>query len=304
MWLKQDEPPLRTYFNHYFDGLKIGLVTSITGGTGLKTGTGKSYTSLRMGEILDDDFNINKVSFSPREFLMNMDAIEASGKPGQILTMDEGEIAAPSNLWYSFSNKAISYSLATFRYLRSMAIFVTPSLFWIDKRVRTLTSHWGYSTMYLQARTPIVDLHLYRLKTDLFGEKIFFKKLTFYDPLEKRELIASSFKVGLPSQELIDAYEKKSMLFKKNIRASLVADIDKIERTNAATAEKESTKAQPIKVFTDKLLANQDVQAVLKEKGKVDAALVRFVLQDVVSQNMAVNLSRAVNLLWTRKPMD
>jgi len=96
--------------------LKVGIVTVIAGSTFLKTGTGKSYTALKIGELTDKEFSIEKVVYYPSEFLKVMDKVEEIGKPGQIVVVDEGEITAPANLWYSWTNKAIAYNLATFRY--------------------------------------------------------------------------------------------------------------------------------------------------------------------------------------------
>jgi hypothetical protein len=282
----------------------IGFVTSITGSPWFKTGSGKSVTAGRIGEIVDaKNFNVDRMCFSPREFLTQLDVMEEINKPAQVLVMDEGEISAPSNLWYSFSNKAISYSLATFRYLKSMAIFVTPSLFWIDKRVRTLTSHWGYTTLNMEGDKKSCDLRLFQVHTDILGEKIFFKKIPFYNPKQKCVVFASSFKVGLPSQDFLDAYEKKSLAFKKGLRKNLVGEIDKFERLVQARENKEGNRNLPLKAYTDKLLLNEEIMSTLREKGKVDSALIRFALPDV-SQNMSVTLARATNLLWTRKPMD
>jgi hypothetical protein len=248
MFLEFDkvEEALPRYFDYFFHKIRVGLVTTIVGSTFLKSGTGKSYTALRLGELVDKEFNIDKVVYYPSEFLTVMDKIEEDGKPGQVVVVDEGEVTAPASLWYSFTNKAIAYNLATFRYLRCMAIFVSPAFSWLDKRVRILTSHLGFCEKYFKGFDepkvqPVVKLRLYRVTTDLFGEKIFLRKIRMFDRSSRRIVTFRSFKVGLPSEELIEAYEKKAQEFKRNLRKGLLKEIEKFEKYESGVVEEKKT---------------------------------------------------------------
>lgn len=230
------------YFKHFSLNLKVGLVNAITGSPFLKSGTGKSYTGLVLGEQLDPDFHIGKVVFYPKTFLQVMDDIEnntsqrsGTTKPSQVCNVDEGEFVAEAKLWFTFTNRAVSYNLATFRYLRCFANFIIPAFSWIDKRIRILTSHWGYceKTLGKSGRgDQVVYLRLYRITTDLFGDKIYLRKIKMYSKPKERTVIFKRFKVGLPSEDLREAYEKKHIEFKRDRRKKLLAEVKKWEKYN------------------------------------------------------------------------
>jgi hypothetical protein len=296
------EEALSKYFQYFFYKLKVGLVSSIVGSTFLKSGTGKSYTALRLAELIDPDFSINKVVYYPSEFLSVMDKIEENGKPSQIVVVDEGEVTAPSTLWYSFTNKAIAYNLATFRYLRSMAIFVSPAFSWLDKKVRILTSHIGFTEKYYESltdrdRKPVVKLRLYRITTDLIGEKIFLRKIRMFDGSNDRIVSFHSFKVNLPSDSLIEAYEKKAIEFKKNLRKGLLKEIEKFEKYESGKAEEEK---KDLKKLVDIALEKPLIRKELEEKGKVSIATVRYEMGEYnLTFAEASMLSKLLKTVWS-----
>jgi hypothetical protein len=297
------EEALTKYFEHFFYKLKVGLVSTIVGSTFLKTGTGKSYTALRLAELIDEDFNLEKVVYYPREFLSVMDKVEENGKPAQVVVVDEGEITAPANLWYSWTNKAIAYNLATFRYLRCMAIFVSPAFSWLDKKVRILTSHIGFSEKYWEdlagrEKKSIVKLRLYRIKTDLFGEKIFFEKIKMFDNSANRMVSFRDFKVNMPSEDLIEAYEKKSREFKQGIRKSLIKEIEKFEKYESGKAEEK----KDIRNLVDIALQKPLIRKELEEKGKVAGAVIKYDMAEYNLTNVEAGmLAKIIKTVWSGK---
>ena len=303
MYVKFNKPSeaIPKYFRHFFYDERVGLVTAIVGSTFLKTGTGKSYSALKIGELLDKDFSLDKVVYDPRDFLKVMDRVEESGKISQVVVVDEGEITAPAQLWYSFTNKAIAYTLATFRYLRSMAIFVSPALSWLDKKVRMLVSHVGFSEKYFppgSSRKASVRLRLYRIKTDLFGDKIFFEKIRMFDGVNKRVVKFRHFKVGLPSEDLAEAYEKKSREFKSTMRKGLVKEMDKFAKYEDGKDEEKKN----LKSLVDIAIKNKLINYELQKKNKVSATVVRYAMSDHnLTFSEARMLSKMINIMWGGK---
>lgn len=295
---------LPNYFHYYFEKQKVGLVTSIVGSIFLKTGTGKSYTALRLGELIDKDFNIDKVVYYPREFLKVMDDVEESGKPSQVVVVDEGEITAPAQLWYSFTNKAIAYNLATFRYLRCMSIFVTPALSWLDKRVRILTSHIGFTEKFFGdwktgLKKTTVHLRLYRITTDMIGEKIFFRKIRMFDTTNRKIVSFRRFVVSLPSEDLIEAYEKKARKFKKSLRKGLVKEIERFEKYQGRKVLEEK---KDLKKLVDIAIERPLIRQELEEKGKVSTSVVRYEMSEYnLTFREASMLAKLIKMLWKGK---
>ena len=287
-------------FDLMFNKYRVGFVMSICGSPWLKMGTGKSVTAVKIGEVVDPDFSIDKVCMTPREFLNCLDNIEESGKPGQIAVMDEGNISAPSALWYSFTNKAITTTLATFRNLRCAAIVVTPSLSWVDKRIRTLASYWGFSTVSYDShnKTRRYDLRLYKVTTDLPGEKIYFRKLQFYDNVAKRIIVAKSFRVRAPSKELLAAYEKKATEFKKGVRQDFIKEIERFEAIQDSGGQRKPK--YDLHGIARDLWDNEAVKREFAEKGRISKSLVLYVRPEV-SNTAAQTIAKIANIAFRGK---
>ncbi len=175
-----------------------------------------------------------------------------------------------------------------------MVIIVTPTFLWVDKRVRTLISHWGYTELFMQGGEKKVHLHLYRVKTDLFGEKIYLQRLRFYDPIQQRIAIVKNFLVKLPSQQLVEEYEKKARQFKQSLRKNLLEEVQKL-RMETGEGVKET-----LKDIAYKLLENKYVLSELKEKGKVSTTTVASVL-NITSMARATTIAKIINRLWKEK---
>ena len=298
LFSKHDEV-LPKYFHHLLLKKKLGLVTAIAGSQAIKTGSGKSYTALRLGEVIDKNFSIEKVVYSPSEFFSVMDKIEESGKKGQVVVVDEGEITAPARLWHSFTNMAISYTLSTFRYLCGMAIFVTPAFGWLDKRIRILTSHIGFTEKFLDTGNKVkVALRLYQLETDLMGEKIYLKKIQMYSKEEERLVKFSHFLVNLPNEKLIEEYEKKSVAFKSSLRKNLEETIEKFKKYEKG--EKEENEKN-IEEYVKKALENEFILQDLKEKNKVSKTLVESIFYNKLSVRQIALLTKMINMMWKKR---
>jgi len=268
-----------------------------------------SYTGLKLGEMLDPDFGIHKVVYHPKEFLQACDAVEENkygdrAKPGQVILVDEGEVLAPSSLYFSFTNRAISYVLGTFRYLRAMAIFAAPSFSWFDKRVRVLTSHWGYTTKEYDYKKhkSTVNFKLYRMQTDLYGDKIFYRRITMWNSVLKRVVRFNEFKVSLPSEELCAAYEEKSLEFKRQLRKGVMVEMNKFEKLQQGDEDMRKN----LEELAKSVLDIQDARDDLTARGKVSPMNLRAYMTGDdgvcrVSHNESIVLARLVKKLWSGK---
>jgi hypothetical protein len=208
--------------------------------------------------------------------------------------LDEGEITAPAHMYLSFYNKVIFYSFATFRYLKAVGCVITPSLSWLDKRIRTLVSHWGYTTKEIEGHKLRVKLHLYSMTTDLFGDKIYIKKISMFDQSTKRTMKFNNFNVGLPSDSFIQAYEKKSMDFKKNLRKQLIPEIEKFEKRSF---EHENKTPQQIidEIMNDPVKA----ESIMGSSGKINTDLLRTDYD--IKTGEAIRIKKIIETMWKGK---
>lgn len=304
----QGERLFSKYHQMYFRVYKVGLISSIVGDTFFKMGAGKSWLGLKAGELVDKNFNVDKSCFSPREFLQQIDNISESGKSEQVVIMDEGSITAPSNAWYSMTNKAIAYTMMTFRNLNSLAIIITPNLQWIDKKLRMLMNHWGYMSPRIARdkngnRYKQYYLNYFQVRTDLFDDRIYYRKIKYYDTDLNKMAIADKWRIGKPSEDLTEEYEKKSKKFKHKIRSGFLKDIQSFEEKAGIEETPDFTNTQLI----DKALESPYIIAKLKEKNKVPRDVLMYELEEIykkenitlqIPQSKANYLADKLKMVW------
>lgn len=229
---------INDWLDYYFNRLKVGLIIGTAGSSHLKSGVGKSYTGIRLGEREDKDYNegttaMEKIVFSPRDFAKAMYYVEDKGTPAQIVNVDEAGILVNAKKWYQFINRGIADAVMTFRNLRSMANFICPSITVIDRDIRLFVSHLGFcnkKVVFGSGNQLEVRYYFYKLYWDETRTKYYRYRLTMYMREKERLVKFKYFKVNFPeNKELLEAYEKKSKIYKKKVRTGIL-ELDKIER--------------------------------------------------------------------------
>lgn len=98
-----------------------------------ETGSGKSWTALRIGEMTSPDFGIDSVVFSAKEFL---DVLESHSR-GELIIFDEGqEFGARRSM--SKKNVEMTDILTMLRFTQVNVLFTTPNIRQIDISLRRL----------------------------------------------------------------------------------------------------------------------------------------------------------------------
>ena len=100
------------------------------------TGTGKSYTSLKLGTMTDPDFKMDNVVFSQKEFIDLLNSGKL--KRGSAIIYDEIGVSQNARNWYSQTNKLLNGILQTFRHLNLIVFFTVPAMCFVDKQARLL----------------------------------------------------------------------------------------------------------------------------------------------------------------------
>jgi len=203
-----------------------GFLVAITGNRYYRFGVGKSYTALRLGELLDKYFTIEKVVFEPKDFKKAMKMIEDLGAPGQVVVLDEAGILVNSKNWHSFINRSIAAAMMTFRNLRGLAIAVTPALKLIDPDLRLMLHGYFECEKIVKGRVPRVRVKFFRLSWSEFYDKYFRSYLRFWDKKNNRAILLKRMTVNLPSQELIEEYEKRVSKYKSKVREMVGGYLD------------------------------------------------------------------------------
>lgn len=167
------------------------------------TGTGKSFSSLRLGSLIDEDFKIENVVFDVKELI---DLIEVR-PPGSLLVLDEAGISFGSRDFMSKQNKVMSSVIQMFRFKQIALIWTLPDISMIDIQARRL--------MHNFLETQPIDYKKEQTRVKWF--EVYIDRWTgeFRHRFMKVETGNMGFAVvkvvnfNKPSEDLIKSYEKK-----------------------------------------------------------------------------------------------
>jgi len=99
-----------------------------------RPGSGKSYTALRIAELIDENFTLNNVAYTPAEFIKLVRELSE----GSVVIFDEAGVGVYSRDWQNKINRAFAKLVQILRYKRLGIIFTTPHAMFLDKAVRVL----------------------------------------------------------------------------------------------------------------------------------------------------------------------
>lgn len=218
-----------------------------------RTGSGKSYFALKLGELLDPEFNINRICFSIREFMKLINSENL--KTGSVVLFDEAGVGIGARDWFTIQNKMFMNVLETFRYRNYIIIFTTPNLGFIDIKARTLF-HTYFETLSINRKEGTVRCKLHNIQTNPKSGKSYFK----YPKTQLTSLRV--MKVGKPSRKLINAYEKKKKVFGKKLYTDVEALLNKIENKEKKKMSNEDYIKIIKKKFGNKIPTVPQIRAV------------------------------------------
>jgi Zonular occludens toxin (Zot). len=99
-----------------------------------RPGSGKSYTALRIAELVDENFTLENVAYTPKEFI----SLVKNRKEGSAIVFDEAGVAIYSREWQKKINRIFAKLIQILRYKCLGIIFTTPHALFLDKAVRVL----------------------------------------------------------------------------------------------------------------------------------------------------------------------
>lgn len=246
-------PYLRQIWNRVHRDKK-NFIMVITGGVG----EGKSYTALKLAELLDPTFNIDKVCFTPKEFIRAIDNVK---RTGEVLIMDEIGVALSSRKWNTLSNALTNDIIQTFRYKRIISFFVVPDFSFIDVQARKLVQ--VYSKVKRDPNEP-AELWIYNLDYDRRVGKAYYSHPLINNngmTIKLQTLIMN----GLPSKSLTAVYEEKHIKQKETMRKKNLKTLEMLDRDLVDSQDSIYDKV-------DEIIENKD--KYLNKWGRIDWHLV------------------------------
>lgn len=194
------------------------------------TGSGKSYSALRLAEMLDPSFDISRVCFKAKDFMDVVNGLTESGEEvsGKVILWDEFGVEHNAREFMTISNRVINYFFQTSRHLNLIVLMSVPLLSFIDSATRKLC-HSVAEMQGINTQKKTASVKVKMIQTNVLTGKEYPKYLRYKK--NGKSYKCSKLKFKLPSPKILNEYEKK----KKDFTSQLNKDImEKLLKTKAS----------------------------------------------------------------------
>lgn len=195
-----------------------------------ETGKGKSYTCLSIAECVDPDFSIDQVAFGLVEF-MELVMDDSLGR-GSMIILEEASVEAAAEDFHEVSNKVLRTVLETWRQQNRGALLNLPTFSRLDKGAKIrMTALIQQQAKYEREGYSLATYK--HLQTNSDTGKIY----RHYPEINGRE--HQSLKIAPPSEDLREAYEKRSDEYTAELNEELLEDLLESKREGQEDEEKD-----------------------------------------------------------------
>jgi len=220
--------PKEKYWITYIKG-RIKKNKNFLGFISGQTGSGKSWTSLSIAQVLDKNFNIDRVVFSALELMNLINSGEL--KRGSVIVFEETGIEMNNRSWASITNKMLNYLMQTFRHKNLILIMNSPYMDFVDSATRKLF-HAELQTVSINFKTNQCRIKPQIIQYNSRNQKFYYKRLRVIT--NEGSIPVGLWAVNKPSDDLIKAYEIKKRKFtdglNDRIMDELITEYDKKDK--------------------------------------------------------------------------
>ena len=238
-----------------------------------QTGSGKSYTALKLASLIDPNFTIDNVVFTGQEFMDKINDPERF-KKGTCLVWDECGVNMSARDFQSLMNKLLNKVLQTFRHKNIAVIFTVPSLTFLDVACRRLL-HAYIETVGINRIEKVALVKFFNMETSArFGKDPYFHYPILPDKMSGYSQL-KIVKIAKVNKELLKQYEAKRLIF----TASLNKDIQSQLTSNVIKSDSEQFNVQEIgdKLFGFKTSDPETWDKILNVRNRVsEEGLINF----------------------------
>lgn len=215
-----------------------------------ETGSGKTYTAIKLCQEVDPEFSEKRIVFSVEEVVKILDAKESGLKRGSAILLEETGVSAGSRDALTNTNKTLSYIYQTIRVKGYFLVLTLPNFMFLDKQVREL-QHVLMETQGINKVKHFCMVKPLFISVSQTTGQMYKKYLNYAGGGQKGKL--KSLSVGLARPELITAYEERKDIYLDELRIKMEEKLKSKEekaeeKANApAYTEAEITKYENIK---------------------------------------------------------
>jgi len=213
-----------------------------------REGSGKSYTALRIAELVDPSFNADRVMFEPKAFLEKLQEWKATGETqGKMVVADEAGVGLGVRTWYDKDQVLFNQVLQVIRDENMGVLFTLPRLNELDSQARGRlhaylemaeldAGNWA-KVRWLNwnpTRDERDDVYRQYPEMDIDGYPTSVTRLLF----------------GPPSQSLADAYTDRKDTFQDELYQEAIDEMEDDE-SEVRTAEEVATEIKSNNAVAD-----------------------------------------------------
>lgn len=227
-----------------------------------EAGIGKSYFAINICRLLDPKFSLRQIVFTYTNFLELI--ADKKFRMGRPIVFDEPSYSMGKRDWYRELNKALVLTIESFRFKVHPLFIPIINKSLLDKTVRS------HLLQYQIVVTDRGEADVYRIKPSQFIDEVYHQTFCSlkYGMLDKCKRDTCLGCAELPKCRIFRALYEKKKAFIQNQR---------YERAKDKAIQRES------KDYTDKELEAflySRKKQIVNENSKLDAALVRVILED------------------------
>jgi len=186
-------------------------------------GSGKSWTALKIAELIDPTFGPDRVMFDPHTFMESLTAWKDAGETrGKMIVVDEAGVGIGSRSWYDKDQIQLNKVLQVIRSENMGMLFTLPRLSELDSQTRgRLRAMIEMDGMTPGRYADVKYLRWFPARDE--RSKIYRKYPIIGDGANMRKVRRLRF--GPPSEELIDGYEARKDTFQAELYADTTEQI-------------------------------------------------------------------------------
>jgi len=178
-------------------------------------GSGKSWTALKIAEVIDPSFEADRVMFDPHTFMEQLTAWKDAGETrGKMIVVDEAGVGIGSRSWYDKDQIQLNKVLQVIRSENMGMLFTLPRLSELDSQTRGR----------LRAMIKMDDMKP--------GKYADVKYLRWFPARDERSKVYRKYpivgkgsrakkvrrlRLGPPSEELVEGYEARKDAFQTKL---------------------------------------------------------------------------------------
>ncbi len=181
-------------------------------------GSGKSWSALRMAELIDEEFTMGRVGFDVNAILERV--WEWDLPRGSAVMLDEAGLAIDSRRWFEHANQALAYMVESFRFLGLAFLVTVPDPSFIDRVPRTLFN-MSFDCIEVNRKQETVKVRPYLHQSNPRLGKVYHKGPKMRIP-GRGWVKVRTMKFGRPSGTLAEAYETTRHAYMKAFHGDLL----------------------------------------------------------------------------------